>query len=186
MIEALGGPDKLSPNPVHLGTCVFSRTVYYKRQTGVQVDLVKYNTFLTEHPDHPSVDSFLLELLYSQKTALEERLQAQRIPSRMVVEAVAALEETFDPEPRDKSSSNPSWQQSAPRQALCIKDTDKKNISHSMEDGSAAEDAPYPGNFAKVVAALQAGKEVEGIRQIPDTIAHQPVCSLSLTLTLST
>jgi hypothetical protein len=70
----------------------------------------------------------------------------------------------------------PSWQRSAPRNALKI---DRTAAQAGVAGGGAGEsEAPYSDKFAMVVEAIQTGKELEGIKQIPDTVVRQAVSSL--------
>lgn len=62
------------------------------------------------------------------------------------------------------------WQQAAPKADLYV---DRKAAAACSPDGQPS----YPMGFADMLKLLQEGKEVPGIRQIPDTIARDPVCS---------
>ncbi|CAK7230799.1 hypothetical protein SCUCBS95973_007695 [Sporothrix curviconia] len=210
LIETLGGPDALRPNPTHEGSAVFCRTVFFRRQTGRRVDLTRYNSFRAEHPEYPSIDRRLLHALYAAATSLEcEALGLGDLslsgntssttteggsgaaspnplasPStnrnRRLADAVAAgpLINPFDgsPAPVANGSSSsvdvPSWQRSAPRNELKVDRTLARGGSAGAGGAGAAE-APYSDKFAKVVEAIQSGKELEGIKQIPDTVVRQ-------------
>jgi hypothetical protein len=65
----------------------------------------------------------------------------------------------------ENSSELPSWQVAAPKADLYI---DKEASS----GGSGKE--PYPKKFEEIIAFLQTGKEIPGIRKIPDTIIEDP------------
>ena len=212
LIETLGGPEALRPNPTHEGSSVFCRTVFFRRQTGRRVDLTRYNGFRAERPEYPSIDQRLLHALYTAAASLDAELGLSDLslsgasansslnplasPStnrnRRLAEAVAAgpLINPFDGSPapvisNNSSSSNsvdvPSWQRSAPRNELKIDRTLARGGSAGAGGAGAAE-APYSDKFAKVVEAIQSGKELEGIKQIPDTVVRQPVCDPSLSL----
>ncbi|CAK7238906.1 MAG: hypothetical protein STHCBS139747_000327 [Sporothrix thermara] len=204
LIETLGGPEALRPNPTHEGSSVFCRTVFFRRQTGRRVDLTRYNGFRAERPEYPSIDQRLLHALYTAAASLDAELGLSDLslsgasansslnplasPStnrnRRLAEAVAAgpLINPFDGSPapvisNNSSSSNsvdvPSWQRSAPRNELKIDRTLARGGSAGAGGAGAAE-APYSDKFAKVVEAIQSGKELEGIKQIPDTVVRQP------------
>ncbi len=60
------------------------------------------------------------------------------------------------------------WQKAAPKAELYVDRT---------AAAAAAGDQPaYPMAFAEMIKLLQEGKEVPGIRQIPNTIIRDPVC----------
>lgn len=60
------------------------------------------------------------------------------------------------------------WQKAAPKAELYV---------DRAAAAAAAEDQPaYPMAFAEMIKLLQEGKEVPGIRQIPNTIIRDPVC----------
>ncbi|KAL1903631.1 hypothetical protein Sste5346_000260 [Sporothrix stenoceras] len=201
LIETLGGPDALRPNPTHEGSASFCRTVFFKRQTGRRVDFSRYNGFRAEHPEYPSIDRRLLAALYAAAASIEAELGLGSLslegspasgastpgdgpaspnplasPStnrnRRLAEAVAAgpVINPFDgtPTPPIRDVEIPSWQRSAPRNALKV---DK--AAASAGTGAGAGEAPYSDKFAKVVEAIQTGKELEGIKQIPDTVIRQ-------------
>ena len=59
------------------------------------------------------------------------------------------------------------WQKAAPKAELYV----------DRAAAAAAGDQPaYPMAFAEMIKLLQEGKEVPGIRQIPNTIIRDPVC----------
>lgn len=63
------------------------------------------------------------------------------------------------------------WQQAAPKTDLYV---DRK--AAAAEDASRAGGEPsYPMAFAEMLKLLQEGKPIPGIRQIPNTIARDPV-----------
>lgn len=70
------------------------------------------------------------------------------------------------------------WQQAAPKADLWV---DKKA---EAAKSSAAGEPNYPMGFAEMLKLLQEGKPIPGIRQIPNTVARDPV-SLSLAMQLT-
>lgn len=76
-----------------------------------------------------------------------------------------ALQQTA-PEPVD--ASVPSWQSAAPTAELYI----KKDPASTDPDKE-----PYPKKFEEIVEFLQTGKEIPGIRKIPDTVIEDPSIS---------
>lgn len=72
------------------------------------------------------------------------------------------------PPPASEPVSVLPWQQAAPKAPLYI---DKSQVS-----AQAAADQPnYPMGFAQMLQLLQEGKEIPGIRQIPNTVVRDPV-----------
>ena len=62
------------------------------------------------------------------------------------------------------------WQQAAPKADLFV---DRSAASQSPSD--AGGEPNYPMAFAEMIKLLQEGKPIPGIRQIPNTIARDPV-----------
>ncbi|RDA83410.1 hypothetical protein CP532_4816 [Ophiocordyceps camponoti-leonardi (nom. inval.)] len=59
------------------------------------------------------------------------------------------------------------WQQAAPKAELYVE--------RSGPSQSSAEEPRYPLGFAEMLKLLQDGKPIPGIRQIPNTVARDPV-----------
>ncbi|OAA64422.1 hypothetical protein SPI_03069 [Niveomyces insectorum RCEF 264] len=213
LIETLGGPDALRPNPTHEGSTAFCRTVFFHRQTGRRVDLIQYSSFVAAHPEYPSVDRRLLRALYAAAAAAaavavssaettegkngDDSGQQDRSfssdgisQSRRIADAVAMgpVVDPFDGTPtppltqgeggdHEAGGNVPSWQRSAPRNELRVAQASPAAPPHggsSGDGGGSNGEAPYSDKFAKIVEAIQTGKEVEGIRHIPDTVVRQP------------
>ena len=70
----------------------------------------------------------------------------------------------------------PSWQRTAPKSRLQVEKEASSAAGSAAPAAAAAADgeAPYSDKFAKIVEAIQSGKELEGIKQIPDTVLRQP------------
>ncbi|EFW98855.1 hypothetical protein CMQ_4707 [Grosmannia clavigera kw1407] len=171
LLETLGGADGLSPNPTHQGSTTFCRTVFYRRQTGRRIDLTRYNGFLAASPDYPSIDRRLLAALYAAKRAATT---AEAAAALRIVETVAAgpAINPFDGTATPHDDAVPSWQRSAPKNELRVPRA--AAAADEAAGASAANgEAPYSDKFAKVIEAVQTGKELEGIRHIPDTVVRQ-------------
>ncbi|CAK7267816.1 hypothetical protein SEPCBS57363_002782 [Sporothrix epigloea] len=209
LIETLGGPGALRPNPAHKGSTTFCRIVFYRRQTGRRVDLTRYIDFCSKYPDYPSIDQRLLHALYTAATGLgDEQVgdtsgntatlnnggqEGTALPgllvspnmerSRRLAETVAAgpLINPFDGSPAPPINSGtscsgvnvPSWQRSAPRNELQVDRTTLERGGPAGSGDTGSLEAPYSDKFAKVVEAVQSGKELEGIKQIPDIVVRQ-------------
>lgn len=82
--------------------------------------------------------------------------------------------------PKSPPPASLPWQQAAPKADLYI---DKKAAANANPDGG---EPSYPMGFADMIRLLQEGKEVPGIRQIPNTVVRNPVSpNLSLQFTIS-
>lgn len=65
----------------------------------------------------------------------------------------------------------PSWMAAAPRSELYV---DRTLAAHDDDDGDKSSPA-YPERFAAIIKAVQTGEPVEGIVEIPDIVARNPV-----------
>ena len=63
------------------------------------------------------------------------------------------------------------WQKAAPKSQLYV---NKK----AQESEDSPDQPSYPMGFAEMIKLLQEGKPVPGIRQIPNTVVRDPVCTL--------
>lgn len=79
--------------------------------------------------------------------------------------------ETASPHPNSVSVTSLPWQQAAPKADLYV---DKKVAAAAAAQGNGDEPS-YPMRFAEMIKLLQEGKEVPGIRQIPNTTLRDPV-----------
>ena len=68
--------------------------------------------------------------------------------------------------------SAPIWQTAAPKGELYV-DRSKAPAEENGKDQSP--DAPYPIRFAQIIEAVQTGQPVDGIQEIPDTVARNAV-----------
>lgn len=70
----------------------------------------------------------------------------------------------------DDDSSKPAWMAAAPRAELYV------DRPEGVDDEGAAEgQVPYPKRFADIIKAVQTGEPIEGIVDIPDIVARNPV-----------
>ena len=61
----------------------------------------------------------------------------------------------------------PSWQAAAPKAELYV----PKDASAQPSD---PDKEPYPKKFEEIVEFIKTGKEIPGIRKIPDTVIDDP------------
>ncbi|KAI6086616.1 hypothetical protein F4821DRAFT_238162 [Hypoxylon rubiginosum] len=144
-----------------------TRIQRFEHQTRIKVDGDTYKQWLAQN-GHTAP-----RIVPEQAVALE----AITIPNpedrklaRLLVElgdplGQLALQQTA-PEPVD--ASVPSWQSAAPTAELYI----KKDPASTDPDKE-----PYPKKFEEIVEFLQTGKEIPGIRKIPDTVIEDPSIS---------
>ena len=130
-----------------------ARVFYYARRIGVSVDFAAYQEWLAEHPDHRPPQVVPDEYLSSSHSG------------------------AAPPQPQDDTSdaSDLAWQQAAPKADLFV---NRQQASQATADGTEPN---YPMGFAEMLRLLQEGKEIPGIRQIPNTVARAPVSSRILT-----
>ena len=125
-----------------------ARIFYYYQRVGVNIDFASYNQWLSKHPNH-KVPSILPEG-YSQT---ESGSQAQ------------------DPD-------SLSWQASAPKAELYVPRSAQQEASGSAPQAGGGGQPNYPMGFAEMLKLIQEGKDVPGIKQIPNTLARDPVSLL--------
>lgn len=99
------------------------------------------------------------------------------IQAKQKMDGNAALQSEPEHEP---SLSAPTWQTAAPKAELYV---DRRTSANEESGKGQTGDAPYPVRFAQIIEAIQKGKPVEGIQEIPDTVARNPVGNLRQTLT---
>lgn len=69
--------------------------------------------------------------------------------------------------------STPSWMAAAPKTELYV---DRTLAANNDDDGDGDDSSPaYPERFAAIIKAVQTGEPVEGIVEIPDIVARNPV-----------
>lgn len=61
----------------------------------------------------------------------------------------------------------PAWMAAAPRVELCV--------DRGGDGDGGGEQVPYPERFAAIIRAVQSGEPVEGIVEVPDIVARNPV-----------
>jgi hypothetical protein len=104
-----------------------------------------------------------VDIAFDQYTAW-----AARHPEHAPPQIVPALQSFDDAAAAAAVAVAPAWQMSAPEAELFV---DRRRA-----DAAADEDEPrYPLGFADMLRMLQEGTPIPGIRQIPDTIAREPV-----------
>ncbi|KAI1654225.1 hypothetical protein F4813DRAFT_392967 [Daldinia decipiens] len=153
-------PGDLSLSEIALQT----RIQRFEQQTKIKVDGDAYNQWLSQSSlQSPSVVS-------EQAVAVE----AMTIPNPADRKLAHLLVELGNPlgqlalqqiTPGSVNVEVPSWQSAAPTAELFV----EKDPSSANPDKE-----PYPKKFEEIVAFLQTGQPIPGIRQIPDTVIEDP------------
>ncbi|KAI5919008.1 hypothetical protein F4810DRAFT_689806 [Camillea tinctor] len=164
-------PDGSSLSEAALQT----RIVRFQQQTKIEVNAEAYKQWLSQNNQKPPSiisqqtitveatttpdpkDRKLAHLLVELGDPLGETALQQQPASDPVTPPVVAA----DP-------SVPSWQSAAPTAELYV----KKDANPSSPDKE-----PYPKKFEEIIEFLQTGKEIPGIRKIPDTVIEDPSIS---------
>ncbi|KAI0846479.1 hypothetical protein F5Y00DRAFT_142254 [Daldinia vernicosa] len=153
-------PGDLSLSEIALQT----RIQRFKQQTQIEVDGGAYNQWLTQNNRRPP------SIVSEQAVAVEAMTisnPADRKLAHLLVElgdplGQLALQQIT---PDSANVEVPSWQSAAPTAELFI----EKDPSSADPDKE-----PYPKKFEEIVAFLQTGQPIPGIRQIPDTVIEDP------------
>lgn len=129
-----------------------ARIFYYSQRIGTAIDFAAYQSWLDRNPQHQPPD--ILPDSHARASPQNSSL------------------------PSSASSSALPWQSAATKVDLFI---DKSKQSADAAAATArpsdvgAGEPSYPMGFAEMIRLLQEGKEIPGIRQIPNTIAREPV-----------
>ncbi|KAI2468417.1 hypothetical protein F4781DRAFT_269657 [Annulohypoxylon bovei var. microspora] len=145
-------------------TALQARIQRFEQQTRIEIDSDAYRQWLAQTNSQPpriiSEEAVAVEVMTVPNP--EDRKFAHLLVEIGDSLGQLALDQTV-PAPVDVSV--PSWQIAAPMAELYIK-KDPSSTDPSKE--------PYPKKFEEIVAFLQTGKPIPGIRQIPDTVIEDP------------
>ncbi|KAG6317062.1 hypothetical protein E4U22_006570 [Claviceps purpurea] len=122
---------------------IHARIFYYAQRIGVQIDFARYTAWLARNPHHTPPQVLPDEYLASSPSS----------PSSKATGAATTATESLLP-----------WQQAAPKADLYV---DRRAGAEA-----AAGEPSYPVGFAEMLQLLSEGKEIPGIRQIPNTVAR--------------
>ncbi|KAI1644237.1 uncharacterized protein F4817DRAFT_360908 [Daldinia loculata] len=153
-------PNDLSLSEIALRT----RIQRFEQQTQIKVDGDAYNQWLAQSSHQPP------SVVSEQAVAVEAMTisnPADRKLAHLLVElgdplGQLALQQIT---PDSANVEVPGWQSAAPTAELFI----EKDPSSADPDKE-----PYPKKFEEIVAFLQTGQPIPGIRQIPDTVIEDP------------
>ncbi|KAI1637465.1 hypothetical protein F4809DRAFT_604538 [Biscogniauxia mediterranea] len=149
-----------------------ARVARFQQQTKIEVNAEAYKQWLSQNNQSPPS-------LVSQQTLTVEAMTTpdpkDRKLAHLLVElgdplGQSALQQQSAPAPAVPPAAAdappvPSWQSAAPTAELYV----KKDASPSNPDKE-----PYPKKFEEIIEFLQTGKEIPGIRKIPDTVIEDP------------
>ncbi|KAI1489797.1 hypothetical protein F5X96DRAFT_639057 [Biscogniauxia mediterranea] len=150
-----------------------ARVARFQQQTRIEVNAEAYKQWLSQNNQNPPS-------LVSQQTLTVEAVTTpdpkDRKLAHLLVElgdplGQAALQQQqsasapADPPAAADAPPVPSWQSAAPTAELFV----KKDAGPSNPDKE-----PYPKKFEEIIEFLQTGKEIPGIRKIPDTVIEDP------------
>lgn len=174
-----------------------SRIFYYARISGIILPYAGYREWLRDvyHHQQPQVWEWdLLEALCSHRDKLtsappssvvqrREGAAAERarwmrellsVPAPPHAQAVPDTTTAGDEEASSgENGSTPAWMAAAPKSELYI-DRRVADNDGDGDDGDGPSPA-YPERFAQIIRAIQTGEPVEGIVEIPDLVARNPV-----------
>lgn len=147
-----------------LDTILQTRIWWYQFRTGISVSLNNYLSYSSSsNPNPPSPDQEILkktEWIYQQLQARLSSSSSSSSPAN-------------GPKPETQQEDNPeipAWQLQAPKLDLSKKADDNESRTSSSEAG-----VPYPDKFQAIVEALTTGKQIEGIKEIPNTVVRKEV-----------
>lgn len=128
---------------------IHARIFYYAQRIGVKIDFARYQDWLAKHPNHQPPQVLPEEYLSRGDGAATGSGSGQQAEDVL------------------------PWQHAAPKADLFI---DRQAAAEANAAAGAGGGEPtYPMGFAEMLKLLQEGKEIPGIRQIPNTIARDPV-----------
>ncbi|KAG6034600.1 hypothetical protein E4U40_003668 [Claviceps sp. LM458 group G5] len=144
----LGPRDSSSAKGSPVDMAIHARIFYYAQRIGVQIDFATYTAWLARNPHHMPPQVLPDECLISSSTS-----SSPSSPSTKATGAATTATEPLLP-----------WQQAAPKADLYV---DRRVVAEA-----AAGEPSYPVGFAEMLQLLSEGKEIPGIRQIPNTVAR--------------
>lgn len=160
-----------------------SRIFYYARIRGVTIPYDTYRAWLRaqlsqQHQPPPRIwEWHLLQAMCNHRDKIAGVPPADQARQAMAAaEQDAWLRRLLDEgaAPLDGGANDgvtrPAWMAAAPRAALYVdRNADGPN--------GAGEQVPYPERFAAIIKAVQTGEPVEGIVEVSDIVARNPVSS---------
>lgn len=185
---ALGGYHALAQTASQADIVMHSRIFYYGRISGTTIPYAGYRDWLraSYQAGQPARlwEWDLLEALCNHRDRLASADAATLAGRREEAAAEKArwaralLAPEVPPQARPGTAAGdgggaddptPSWMAAAPKSELYV---DRTLAADDDDDESSPA---YPERFAAIIKAVQTGEPVEGIIEIPDTVARNPV-----------
>lgn len=189
LVLALGGYHALSRTASQADIVMHSRIFYYARvRGGASIPHAPYRAWLRRQllaGRNPRIWEWdLLTALCDHRDRLASASQADdraRLAADAVVEKEVWLRELLGAdvgagaaagEERSAAAATPAWMAAAPRGELYV----SRGAGAGGEEGTGeGGQVPYPEQFAAIIKAVQSGESIEGIVEIPDVVARNPV-----------
>lgn len=194
---ALGGYHALAQTASQADIVMHSRIFYYARISGTTIPYAGYRdwlraTYQSGHQPARLWEWDLLEALCNHRdklasgggdtASLATRREEAAAEKARWARALLAADQPSLARPGTGAGSDggagagaadestPSWMAAAPKTELYVDRTLAAN-----EDGGDDSSPAYPERFAAIIKAVQTGEPVEGIVEIPDIVARNPV-----------
>lgn len=155
-----------------------SRIFYYTHINSIEIPYTGYKEWLRAHQEAKIWEWDLLDALctHRDKSATSSNSSTPIDKDSAVAEKQQWMQDLFsshhdmtNPSGSADSTTTLAWMAAAPKSDLYV---DRDMIANN-NDGSAQ--VPYPEQFAKIIQAVQSGEQIEGIIEIPDIVARNPV-----------
>lgn len=179
---ALGGYRALSQTVSQADIIMHSRIFYYARIRGVTIPYSPYRDWLraqlAKSPEATRLWEWdLLQALCNHRDRIAGAPSDQaHATATATAEKETWIRQLLDGRPpaaadgHDHDTSKPAWMAAAPSSELYV----DRQESTGDEAGANGQ-VPYPERFAAIIKAVQTGEPVEGIVEIPDIVARNPV-----------
>lgn len=161
-----------------------SRLFYYARVRGVTIPYIAYREWLRiQYLDSPETTRIwewhLLraicghrDRLVAPAAASDSSSSTEVVAAREQAEWLRDLLETGAPA-ATAADGAPAWMTAAPKADLYV----DRDAAATGPDQGPSDQVPYPEQFAAIIKAVQSGEKIEGIVEIPDMVARNPVRS---------
>lgn len=183
----MGGHRALSQIGSQADIIMHSRIFYYARIRGVTIPYTPYRDWLRAQvvaaPESTRIWEWeLLQALCEHRDRIAGSSPDDEARASAAAEKDAWLRQLLRDDGSlaasnghhkddEADSSKPAWMAAAPRAELYV---DKPDSTDDDQDGVEGQ-VPYPKKFADIIKAVQTGEPIEGIVDIPDIVARNPV-----------
>lgn len=190
LVLALGGHRALSQTASQADIIMHSRIFYYARIRGVTIPYTPYRDWLRAQfaaaPESTRIWEWeLLQALCDHRdriagggTSLDDEARARAAAEKdswlrqlLLDEGSLAASNGHHHDDEEADSSKPAWMAAAPRAELYVDRPENTDDDQDAVEGQV----PYPKKFADIIKAVQTGEPIEGVVDIPDIVARNPV-----------